>query len=68
MSNVSKWIMVFLVGAIIIGLVRNAAGTSAILAVGGSELQGIGGVLSGQTGTNSGAHGSVSVGGTKVKL
>lgn len=68
MSSVSKWVMVFLVGAIIIGLVRNAAGTASIIAVGGTELQGIGGVLSGQTGTNSGAHGSVSVGGAKVSL
>lgn len=55
MSTVSKWVMVFLVGSIMIGLARNAKGTASILTSSGSALQGLGGVLSGQTGKNTGA-------------
>lgn len=69
MSNVSKWVMVALIGFIIIGLVKNAAGTTAVLVAGGGEFNALGKTLSGgggkahNTGKFSTKTGSISLGG-----
>ena len=55
MSLVSKWIMTFLVLAFLIGLARNAKGAVGIIGAGQKFGVGMGGVLSGQAGKNTGA-------------
>lgn len=66
MSNVSKWVMALIIGFVVIGLVKNAAGTVGIMLAGGTEINAIGGTLSG--GKPSATKGTFQSGSTRIKL
>lgn len=63
MSAASKWIMALIVGAIVIGLAKNASGTTGIILAGGAAGSGVLGTLEGTTSTQ---KGSFSQGSTKI--
>ncbi len=66
MSTVSKWIMAAIVAAVIVAMLRNPAGATGIIIAGGTETQGILGVLAGGGGKPQ--RGNFAVGQTRIAL
>lgn len=66
MSNVTKWLMYSLVALIIVALLRNPAGSVALMLAGGTEANALAGTLSG-SGIKA-QKGSFTAGTTKISV
>lgn len=67
MSTVSKWVMALIIAAVIVAVLRNAAGAVGIIVGGGAELDQILGTLEGGT-KNLNNKGKFKVGSNKIEL